>query len=53
MITNVKDKNYLVYDEKDKDKKRKNLKMVLPVDYDLQEQLLIFQEKINAKYNLS
>ena len=51
-LTNVKDKNYLVYDERDKDNnKRKNMKMVLPVDYDLQEQLLIFQEKIKAKYN--
>ena len=58
-ITKVGEKTYLVYDEKEKEKekdglnikqKRKNLKMVLPSNYDLQEQLVTFREKINAKY---
>ena len=54
-ITKVGEKTYLVYDEKEKDglnikQKRKNLKMVLPSNYDLQEQLVTFREKINAKY---
>jgi hypothetical protein len=55
-ITKAGEKTYLVYDEKEKDndglkQKRKNLKMVLPSNYDLQEQLMTFREKINAKYN--
>ena len=53
-ITKAGEKTYLVYDEKDNDglkQKRKNLKMVLPSNYDLQEQLMTFREKINAKYN--
>lgn len=48
-LTNTKDKQHLVF-EKRLDGKRLNLKMVLPEEYDLQEQLKIFNEKIKEKY---
>lgn len=44
-------KPHLVF-EKRVDDKRLNLKMVLPDDYDLQEQIEILKEKINTKYNI-
>ena len=47
----MREKNHLVF-EKKVDNKRLNLKMVLPDNYDLNEQLEIFKEKINTKYNL-
>ena len=31
--------------------KRQNLRMVLPEEYELEEQLSILREKINTKYN--
>lgn len=46
-----KDKPHLVFD-KYVDGKRLNLKMVLPNDYDLQEQLEIMNEKITDKYKI-
>ena len=47
----MREKKHLVF-EKKVDNKRLNLKMVLPDNYDLNEQLEIFKEKINTKYNL-
>ena len=47
----MREKTHLVF-EKKVENKRLNLKMVLPDNYDLNEQLEIFKEKINTKYNL-
>ena len=47
----MREKKHLVF-EKKVDNNRLNLKMVLPDNYDLNEQLEIFKEKINTKYNL-
>ena len=47
-----REKPHLVFDRK-VDGKRLNLKMVLPKDYDLQDQLKILSEKINTKYELT
>jgi len=49
-LVNMRDKQHLVF-EKRVDDKRLNLKMVLPDEYDLQEQLEILNEKIKEKYN--
>lgn len=47
-----REKPHLVF-EKRVDGKRLNLKMVLPQDYNLQDQLKILNEKIKAKYDLT
>ena len=44
-----REKPHLVF-EKRTDDVRLNVKMVLPMEYDLHEQLAIFNEKISAKY---
>jgi hypothetical protein len=49
-LVNMRDKQHLVF-EKRVDDKRLNLKMVLPDEYDLQEQLEILNEKIKEKYD--
>ena len=46
-------KPHLVFDRKTDDGKRLNLRMVLPDEYNLQEQLHIFKGKIKAKYDIS
>jgi hypothetical protein len=48
-IKNERDKFHMVFDKKD-DEKRFNLRMVLPENYNLEEQLGIFREKIKTKY---
>ena len=48
-LVNIRDKPHLVF-EKRTDGKRLNIKMVLPVDYDLHVQLEILNEKIMTKY---
>lgn len=48
-LINIRNKQHLVFDKMHNDK-RLNLKMVLPEEYDLQEQLELFKEKINTKY---
>jgi hypothetical protein len=48
-FVNIRDKPHLTF-EKRIDGQRLNLKMVLPEEYDLQEQLDLFKEKINTKY---
>jgi hypothetical protein len=45
----AREKPHLVF-EKRTDEKRLNIKMVLPSEYDLQEQLEILNDKIKAKY---
>jgi hypothetical protein len=48
-LVNFREKPHLVF-EKRYDGKRLNLKMILPDEYDIDEQLSIFQKKINEKY---
>ena len=48
----VREKPHLVF-EKRIDGKRMNLKMILPEEYDLQEQLVILNDKIKKKYSTS
>ena len=49
-FTNFREKPHLIY-EKRVDGKRLNIKMVLPKDYNIQEQIEILNEKIKEKYN--
>jgi hypothetical protein len=46
----TRDKPHLVYEKRIVDGKRLNIKMVLPKDYDLQDQIAILNEKIKEKY---
>lgn len=48
-LVNARGKPHLVFEKKVQDK-RLNLKMVLPDEYDLQEQLKVLNEKIKTKY---
>jgi hypothetical protein len=48
-LVNCREKPHLVF-EKRIDGKRLNVKMVLPLEYDLQEQLEILNQKVNNKY---
>jgi hypothetical protein len=48
----MRDKPHLVF-EKRNDEKRLNFKMVLPEEYDLDEQISIFKVKIREKYGAS
>lgn len=48
-IKNERDKFQMVFDKKDNEK-RFNLRMVLPENYNLEEQIGIFKEKIKTKY---
>ena len=50
-LINFREKPHLIF-EKRIDGKRLNLKMVLPEEYDLQEQLEIFKNKVEEKYAL-
>jgi hypothetical protein len=49
-LVNMRDKQHLVF-EKRIENKRLGLKMVLPDEYDLQEQLDKLNEKIKEKYD--
>lgn len=49
-INNFRNKPHLVYDKRDENGTRQNLRMILPVDYILEEQLKLFEEKIQEKY---
>ena len=46
-----RDKPHMIFDKKNEDGVRLNLRMVLPVNYIVQEHLKIFKEKIKAKYD--
>ena len=45
-----KAKTHLIYDRKLDDGKRENLKMKLPENYNLEEQLTLIQTKVREKY---
>ena len=49
-ITHSRNKHHLVYDKKDEDGTRKNVRMVLPENYDIDTELLQFNQKILEKY---
>ena len=49
-ITNTANKSYLVYDKRDENGKRKNFKMILPDNYDIETELYNFNQKILEKY---
>lgn len=49
-LINFREKPHLIY-EKRVDGKRLNIKMVLPKDYNIQDQIEILNEKIKEKYN--
>jgi len=51
-ITNFRNKPHLVFDKRSDTGKRENLKMVLPLDYILEEELERFNQKIQAKYEI-
>lgn len=51
-LITMRDKPHLVFEKRDDEGKRLNLKMVLPTDYDLHEQICILNEKIKAKYDV-
>jgi hypothetical protein len=46
----TREKPHLVYEKRIVDGKRLNIKMVLPEEYDLHDQLVILNEKIKEKY---
>jgi hypothetical protein len=46
----TREKPHLVYEKRIVDGKRLNVKMVLPEEYDLHDQLAILNEKLKAKY---
>lgn len=48
----MREKPHLVF-EKREDGKRLNVKMVLPNEYDIDEQLIILKAKVNAKYDIA
>jgi hypothetical protein len=50
-IKNERDKPHMIFDKKENDK-RFNLRMVLPENYNIEEQLGIFREKIKTKYDI-
>ena len=45
-------KPHLVYERRLENGMRENVKMVLPEEYDLEEQLIKIMEKVNIKYNV-
>lgn len=47
-----KAKTHLIYDRKLDDEKRENLKMKLPINYNLEEQLALIQTKVREKYGI-
>jgi hypothetical protein len=49
-LVTMRDKPHLVFEKRIVDGKRLNVKMVLPLEYDLQVQLEILNEKIMTKY---
>lgn len=47
-----RDREHFIFDKKTEDGQRLNLKMILPEEYDFNEQISIFNEKIKSKYNI-
>lgn len=52
-LTNNRGKPHLVFDRKDENGIRQNLKMVLPENYILNEQIILLKNKITNKYNIN
>jgi hypothetical protein len=50
-IKNERDKLHMIFDKKENEK-RFNLRMVLPENYNIEDQLGIFREKIKTKYDI-
>ena len=48
----ARDKPHLIFDKRCDDGQRMNVRMVLKADYDLQDELAIFREKIKEKYDI-
>ena len=48
----TRDKPHLIFDKRCDDGQRMNVRMVLKADYDLQDELAIFREKIKEKYDI-
>ena len=46
-----RDKPHLIFEKKIEDSKRLNIKMVLPKEYDLHDQLIILNQKVKEKYD--
>ena len=46
-----RDKPHMIFDKKNEDGTRLNLRMVLSEDYNVEEHLKVFKEKIKAKYD--
>jgi hypothetical protein len=46
-----RNKPHMIFDKKNEDGTRLNLRMVLPEDYNIQEHLKVFKEKIKTKYD--
>lgn len=49
-LKSLRNRDHLIFDKKCEGGHRKNLKMILPINYNLEEQLTLFKEKINTKY---
>jgi hypothetical protein len=52
-LITIREKPHIVYEKRVENGIRENLKMILPDNYDLEEQLEIFQTKIKEKYKPS
>lgn len=49
-LKSLREKDHLIFDKKCENGNRENLKMILPINYNLEEQLIVFKEKISTKY---
>jgi hypothetical protein len=52
-IKTERNKPHIIFDKKESDGTRLNLRMVLPDDYNVSEQLDIFKVKIKTKYDIT
>ena len=52
-IKKERNKFHMIFDKKSNEEKRLNLRMVLPENYNLEEQLVLFKEKIKTKYDIN
>ena len=52
-IKTERNKPHIIFDKKESDGTRLNLRMVLPDDYNVSEQLVIFKAKIKTKYDIT
>lgn len=52
-LVNMRGKNHLVFEKIHHNEKRLNLKMVLPNEYDLHDQIMLLKIKVREKYGFS